>query len=1338
MGVVYRVHDRVSDRVVAQKRLVERSESERAASTWPSSENSSLRAHAIASFRREYHTLAQLAHPNIIEVYDFGIDELGPYYTMELLDGEDLRERAPLPWQEACAILRDIASALALLHSRRLLHRDISPRNVYYTRAGRAKLIDFGAMSPVGFDRVLAGTPPFVAPESFARQALDGRADIYALGALAYFILTGRNAYPARSIAELRDVWRAPPRLPSALKHDVPEVLDALVMRMLALDPQARPHSAVELVERLAALSGAAHDDERYATAVSAYLSAPTLIGRSAPLLGVRRRMLRALRSHGASLLVTGPSGIGRSRFLDACSLEAKLAGATVLRAGRGDAVGEFAGARALLEQLRTQLPEAELARFPNAALARGQPRRVSRPSPLPPRAATADAEINARSALHAELFDYLTELARRQLLAIIVDDVEDFDEPSLSLLASLAQVVRQHRLMIVCAAASDAPERTDKAARALHASSRAILLSALDADQVEDMLRSVFGQIPNLKLLAARLHDLSAGLPRPVMELCQHLLDSGVIKSRAGGFVLQPSFTISDLPASLRDAMQLRIDALTEDARMLGATLVLAGSAVLSVDECIELAVPVDAARTYRALSDLERVQLVTNDAHGLRLAKGYDTAFLERLAPSALQGLHARMAALFIQETRASVRAAKHHFAAGEEQRAIDALLAYARDDSAIRHWFSENRPVLERGIAACARLDRPKRDAFDLRRVLCRAISYYVEPADRESMLELVYELLTLAGAGFLAELAAEPDLERRARAALDRARERYDRLPERERVASPSEALTILTTYIGALASYASYVLDLELLRRIPSLFPFTTIAPGVALLQRIVDAVRDFRADRQLPALETTRGNIAALESEILGMGPAQRHGTRARLLYGIALTEAAFGRLSALDRARAVAESADHRVNAWHIRYIVNLFRPNARAAEECRREIELLQLQEGPRQFGEGLSMETEIIALIRTDDLLAVSRILPEIEARAARYPGWVAWLRIAEAELERMRNHVERAIALHREAIELAPAGETFAYMQTASLYIDLLVQVGRAQEAQSRGRELLARANRYDLDSSWLIEIALSIADATLGEHSRARDVIERVLRLLEERELFGLYRGLAHEAAARIALEAEDTEAFRTHFDQAWIEYGAGAYPPLAARLEKLMTMARRKKLARTVQEESTESAFSVKRVRDELARAHGQGERAERALALLMQASQAVAGHLYGIRGVDIELLASHALRPPNAEIEHMIRTFLHGESEEERTLSLHELAEQRPSLRVAQTTERDGFRYFLFLLSSDKGAHAIAAGVVALAFADGKRGHVVPPLMAAIGDELLASRDVTGLTLSG
>jgi hypothetical protein len=515
--------------------------------------------------------------------------------------------------------------------------------------------------------------------------------------------------------------------------------------------------------------------------------------------------------------------------------------------------------------------------------------------------------------------------------------------------------------------------------------------------------------------------------------------------------------------------------------------------------------------------------------------------------------------------------------------------------------------------------------------------------------------------------------------------------------------------------------------------IPTLFPFTTISPGVELLERIVVTVRDFRGDRQFKAMASTRANIATIEGEVPGLSLAQRNGTRARLIYGMGLTEAAFGRDSALDHARAVESFPDHRVNAWRVRYIASLFRARAHEAEQSRREIELLQLQGGPRQYSEGSNLEAEIIGLVRTDDLLGMTRALPEIEARAARFPGWLSWQRIVEAEIERMRNHLERAIVLHDEAFELTPPGQTFAYVQTASLQLDLLVQVGRAHEAVKRGIERVALAHKHDVDSVWVIEIALSAAYAAAGEHETARAEIERLLRFIDEREVFGIYRGSVYEAGARIAIETPDADSFQDFFDRAWNEYGRGAYPPLAARLEKLITLARRKKLVGAVEQEH----LSFDRIRGELASAHSPADRAARALSLLLEASQAVAGHLFGISGADVELLASQAANAPSPELEAMVRRFLRKESEDEHTVSLHELAELDRSQGTAQVTERDGLGYFAFLLSSDHGPRAIAAGVVALAFPDGKPGALAAQLTAAIGAQLLASHDVTGLTLS-
>ena len=238
------------------------------------------------------------AHPRIVRVFDYGIDDDRPYYTMELLEGSDVRRALRthgLGLREICLLLRDAASALALIHSRRLVHRDVSPRNLWRTPDGRGKLIDFGTLVAMGPQSRAAGTAPYVPPEAVYMQPLDGRCDLYALGALAYFLLTNRNAYPAREIGELRQLWRRRPQRPDAIQPEVPRALADLVMALISLDARGRPASAAEVVERLTAIAELPQEDERHLA--QAFLTRPMLVGRA----GAARSCASACSARGAA-----------------------------------------------------------------------------------------------------------------------------------------------------------------------------------------------------------------------------------------------------------------------------------------------------------------------------------------------------------------------------------------------------------------------------------------------------------------------------------------------------------------------------------------------------------------------------------------------------------------------------------------------------------------------------------------------------------------------------------------------------------------------------------------------------------------------------------------------------------------------------------------------------------------------------------------------------------------------------------------------------------------------------------------------------------------------------
>ena len=205
---------------------------------------------AVSRFEREARTLASLTHPGIVTVIDRGEWDGRPFIVCEYVDGTDLAhhiaQATHLAVPEALAIGSQIAEALAYAHERGVIHRDVKPQNVLITRDGFVKLADFGiarvdeAPELTAAGRVL-GTGDYVAPEQALGKRLDGRVDVYALGAVLYTCLTGAPPYRGDSFVEVADkhVHAAIPSV-RALRPGVPEQVDRLITRALAKDPAAR------------------------------------------------------------------------------------------------------------------------------------------------------------------------------------------------------------------------------------------------------------------------------------------------------------------------------------------------------------------------------------------------------------------------------------------------------------------------------------------------------------------------------------------------------------------------------------------------------------------------------------------------------------------------------------------------------------------------------------------------------------------------------------------------------------------------------------------------------------------------------------------------------------------------------------------------------------------------------------------------------------------------------------------------------------------------------------------------------------------------------------------
>jgi hypothetical protein len=224
----------------------------------------------IARFEREVQLTARLTHPNTITIFDYGRTSDGIfYYAMELLDGATLQRIVAVdgaqPPSRVVRILGMVCGALTEAHGIGLIHRDIKPANIMLcTQGGErdvVKLLDFGLVKEVAVDRdvhltaasAILGTPQYMAPESIrAPDSTDARSDIYALGAVAYYLLAGVDVFEGRSVVEIcaQHLHQQPKPL-SSRGVAVPADLEALVMECLAKDPDQRPRSAVELRRRL-------------------------------------------------------------------------------------------------------------------------------------------------------------------------------------------------------------------------------------------------------------------------------------------------------------------------------------------------------------------------------------------------------------------------------------------------------------------------------------------------------------------------------------------------------------------------------------------------------------------------------------------------------------------------------------------------------------------------------------------------------------------------------------------------------------------------------------------------------------------------------------------------------------------------------------------------------------------------------------------------------------------------------------------------------------------------------------------------------------------------------